>query len=464
MRSIGGVPGTDRSAAWPPPLPRHWPRVPLRFLVTFVSGGTPDKANAGYWAGDVPWVSPKDVKRDVIFDSEDHLSREAVEESGLPVLSPGHVLMVVRGMILAHTLPVALNATEVTMNQDMKALRCSEKLDSRYLQAVLQGASSWILSQADESSHGTKKLDTELLGRFTVPCPSLEEQRAIVSRLQRETTELDSLVAAKERLLALLVEKRRAVISQGGVGRGRLQPELRETGSPWIPPIPKSWGISRLKFLAQVRGGLALGKKYGDEALIERPYLRVANVKDGYVDLRDLATVTVPASEADACLLKPGDVLMTEGGDADKLGRGCVWQGQVDPCLHQNHVFAVRARHDVRIDPEFLSLWTSGEPAKAYLESRAKQSTNLASISATNIEELPVPVPPVAEQRAIVDLVTRKTAEIDGLTLKTQRSMALLKERRAALITAAITGQIDVTATAHYTGAETGGNQGGDAS
>jgi type I restriction enzyme S subunit len=164
-------------------------------------------------------------------------------------------------------------------------------------------------------------------------------------------------------------------------------------------------------------------------------------VQDGYLDLSDVATILVPEAEAKSCLLAAGDVLMNEGGDADKLGRGCIWAGEIAPCLHQNHIFAVRPR---LVRSEWLNAWTSTEVAKAFFESRAKQSTNLASISATNIKELPIPAPPVDEQRAIVAHIAAETAKLDALRAATERTIVLLKERRAALIAAAVTGKLDM--------------------
>ena len=172
------------------------------------------------------------------------------------------------------------------------------------------------------------------------------------------------------------------------------------------------------------------------------PYLRVANVQDGRLDLTDVATVLLPRDEAAACMLAAGDVLMNEGGDADKLGRGCVWRGEIERCLHQNHVFAVRPRE---VLSDWLNIWTSTDGAKAFFESRAKQSTNLASISATNIKELPIPLPPPEEQIAIVNQVNDASAKLDVMRTATERTVTLLKERRAALIAVAVTGQIDVS-------------------
>jgi type I restriction enzyme S subunit len=276
---------------------------------------------------------------------------------------------------------------------------------------------------------------------LSICVPTLDEQHAIVDYLDRETARLHELPAAKERVLVLLAEKRRALITLA-VTRGLdTRVPLRDSGILWLGEIPAHWGATRLKFVAEVRGGLTLGKRYEDPYLVEFPYLRVANVQDGHLDLADVATVRVPISEAESCLLQMGDVLMNEGGDADKLGRGCVWPGEIAPCLHQNHVFAVRP---ILIRSDWLNAWTSTESAKAFFESRAKQSTNLASISATNIKELPIPVPPPDEQHAIVAHIATESARLDALRGAIVRSIALLKERRAALIAAAVTGQIDV--------------------
>jgi len=212
---------------------------------------------------------------------------------------------------------------------------------------------------------------------------------------------------------------------------------------PWLDEIPAHWTITRLKFVAEVQSGLTLGKNYGTVALVEYPYLRVANVQDGHLDLSDIATVMVPETEAESCLLKVGDVLMNEGGDADKLGRGCIWAGEIIPCLHQNHVFAVRPR---LVCSEWLNASTSTEIAKAFFESRAKQSTNLASISATNIKELPIPIPPADEQIAIVAYIDRETARLDRLVAAKERVLGLVAEKRRALITRAVTRGLDIRA------------------
>lgn len=298
-----------------------------------------------------------------------------------------------------------------------------------------------FLAEVERRSVGVSypAINASDLGNIETPLPALADQRLITAFLDRETARIDQLIAAKERLLAMLAEKRRALITRA-VTRGLdASAPLRDSGVPWLGEVPAGWRLARLKFLADVRGGLTLGQNYGRARLVEYPYLRVANVQAGRLDLSEVTTVWVPSEEAVGCTLRTGDVLMTEGGDIDKLGRGCVWRDEIPGCLHQNHVFAVRP-HSVR--SEWLTLWTAADGPRSYFETRAKRSTNLASISATNIGELPVLVPSDGEQLAIIAAVAHAHEHIDALDRATQWTIGFLTERRRSLIAAAVTGAI----------------------
>lgn len=138
-------------------------------------------------------------------------------------------------------------------------------------------------------------------------------------------------------------------------------------------------------------------------------YLRVANVQDGYLDLDQMSTIRLGRDELVRYAVLPGDVLMNEGGDLDQLGRGAMWRGEFDPCVHQNHVFVVRCRPGLL--PEFLNAWTASTPARRYFLLAGKQTTNLASINKTALGELPVLMPQPEEQRAIAEALS----DVDGL-------------------------------------------------
>jgi type I restriction enzyme S subunit len=176
----------------------------LGSLVNIQSGGTPSKKNPDYWDGDIPWVSPKDMKQDIIFDSIDHISQTAIEETNIKYVEPGAILIVVRGMILAHTIPIALAATRLTINQDMKALypNCSD-IDSTYLHAALKASSRKILSQVGTAGHGTRKFDTDELLNLPILIPSQEQLKKFHIAVTECRVSLAGIRKTKEKLETL---------------------------------------------------------------------------------------------------------------------------------------------------------------------------------------------------------------------------------------------------------------------
>lgn len=228
-------------------------------------------------------------------------------------------------------------------------------------------------------------------------------------------------------------------------------PAYKDSGVEWLGRVPEHWQIKRLKHIANVQTGVAKGKDNEGKDTVEVPYLRVANVQDGYLSLDDVATIEIPREDLARYSLQPGDVLMNEGGDFDKLGRGSVWQGEIEPCIHQNHVFAVRP---TAVSSAWLSAFTGSLAAQFYFMGRAKQSTNLASISSGNIMELPVAMPPATEVDLLLAHLDRETVRIDALIEKKTRFIELLREKRQALITHAVTKGLDPSVKMKNSGVE----------
>ncbi len=271
--------------------------------------------------------------------------------------------------------------------------------------------------------------------------PNIREQRQIALFLDNETAKIDALIAEQEKLITLLAEKRQAVISHA-VTKG-LNPDvpMRDSGIKWLGEVSAHWEVTRLKFVATVQTGIAKGKDNQGKETISVPYLRVANVQDGFLALDEVSTIEIEPEQLSRYRLQPGDVLMNEGGDFDKLGRGAIWHGEIQDCIHQNHVFAVRPH---AVEPAWLNQITSSQYAQFYFMGRSKQSTNLASISSTNIMELPILMPHSGERSEIVAFVEAEATRLDALRTVAEHAIELLKERRAALISAAVTGKIDV--------------------
>ena len=219
------APMRDSGILWLGDIPAHWNLAPLRFLISFVGGATPDTGKEKYWFGDIPWVSPKDMKHGEIEDSEDHVTELAVFDTSLRMVPPSSVLVVVRGMILAHSFPVAVTKAAVTVNQDMKALLCRERLDPWFLRDYFRGIEHHLITLADSSAHGTRKLETERLGQIPIPLPPRVEQQQITRYILDSTNRIDKTRTTTERTIALLKERRSALIAAvvtGGIDIGDL--------------------------------------------------------------------------------------------------------------------------------------------------------------------------------------------------------------------------------------------------
>lgn len=286
-------------------------------------------------------------------------------------------------------------------------------------------------------------IDYSELSRSNLPLPPLAEQRAIVRYLDHVDRRIRRYVGAKRKLIGLLEEEKQAVINQA-VTRG-LEPSvpLKPSGVEWLRDVPEHWEVRRLKQVSVVQTGITLGKNYRDTELIARPYLRVANVQSSRLDLSTVTTVHVPQSEIDKATLRFGDVLMTEGGDIDKLGRGCVWSEEIQDCLHQNHVFAVRPNRAVLL-PEFLVAAMGSSYGRTYFQTTAKQTTNLASTNRFTLGNFFLLLPDAIEQQSILDHVADRCECLDSDIARTHRQIELIEEYRTRLIADVVTGKLDV--------------------
>ncbi len=256
-------------------------------------------------------------------------------------------------------------------------------------------------------------LSQSKLAELPFPLPSLDEQRMIGEVL----TVVQKAIDEQRRLLTLTDELKKAVLFRlfpaGLHGR-----PLRDTP---VGAVPDDWQVVPLRECAVVQTGVAKGRKLNGVATVTLPYLRVANVQSGYLDLSEMKTITVREVERARFALRVGDVVLTEGGDFDKLGRGFVWNGEIADCLHQNHIFAIRVDRS-RLLPEYLAHLSQSPYGKGYFLSVAHKTTNLACINTNKLKAFPILIPPIEEQREIVRIL----ASIDEkLFLQKRRHNAL---------------------------------------
>lgn len=165
---------------------KRWPTKTLSQVVSISSGGTPSKSNDSYWQGDFPWVSPKDMKIDYLSDAIDHISDLVFEETNIKKIPAGTILVVVRGMILAHSIPLAMNLCDIAINQDIKALTvCNDDIETEFLFYCLKNQKDYILSKVSTAAHGTKRLDTPDLLGLEIIVPPLDLQYKYVEIMRK---------------------------------------------------------------------------------------------------------------------------------------------------------------------------------------------------------------------------------------------------------------------------------------
>lgn len=205
--------------------------------------------------------------------------------------------------------------------------------------------------------------------------------------------------------------------------------------------LPDGWQQTTLREIAEIVGGVTKdAKKALVQGLREVPYLRVANVQRGRLDLTEVKSIAASESDIQALQLMPGDILLNEGGDRDKLGRGWIWQGQLPLCIHQNHVF--RARLTSRdIDPVYVAHFTNSM-AQAYFAEQGSQTTNLASISLKKLGALPIWLPPAAEQTRIVEKLEELLSDLDAGVAELKAAQKKLAQYRQSLLKAAVEGAL----------------------
>jgi type I restriction enzyme S subunit len=438
-------------------IPAGWEMTSLSDLGRWTGGGTPSKANPAFWVRKgIPWVSPKDMKRFLIDDAEDHITKAAVAASTTNVVPNNSILIVTRSGILSHTLPVAKTLLPVAINQDLKALVAGKQYDPDFLLYALRGYEDSIHRECRKSGTTVANLDTTRLLAFVIPIPPLEEQRRIVTKLDRFINCSKSARNELARIPRLIERYKQAILASAFSGeltadwrkshRGNVSAFIKReerlgASTQNLPLLTKGWAWAAAGSLCAIKSGITLGKKRPPRTeLIERPYLRVANVQRGWLKLDEVKTIAVAEKEAETLYLQPGDVLMNEGGDRDKLGRGWVWNGEIPNCIHQNHVFRLRPRSS-ELPSTYISYYAN-EFGQNYFLREGKQTTNLASISMSKISALPIPVAPSDEMARIVALIEDGFAAIDKIAAETSRGMALLERLDQATLEKAFRGEL----------------------
>lgn len=295
--------------------------------------------------------------------------------TGVPTVSAGD-------LIISRANTTELVGAAVVANEDHPQLLLSDKtlklipnkdiIWPKYLLYALRTprVRRHIEAHATGTSDSMRNISQSNLCAAEIPLPALSEQMRIAAILDKA----DAIRRLRRESVRVAEELLRSTF-------------LEIFGDPVTNP--KRWPTCPLSDIADIASGVTKGRKLAGQELISAPYLRVANVQDGFLALKEVKNIDILPHELEKYRLVRGDVLLTEGGDPDKLGRGCVWQNEVQDCIHQNHIFRVRVRQDI-VTPEFLSALVGSEYGKRYFLRSAKQTTGIASINMTQLRAFPV--------------------------------------------------------------------------
>lgn len=421
---------------WLGQIPKHWEGKALRHVISdFYSGGTPESGDERFWAErdtGVAWVSIADMTRAAwVVETDRYISHDGMESKRLRVLPAGAVLF----SMYASLGKVAVLGIPAAINQAIIALTPNEKLlDSSFLRYWLISLEPYLFSLS--SSNTQNNLNAAKVRALPACVPSRREQSEIAAFLDHETAKIDALVAEQEQLIALLKEKRQAVISHA-VTKG-LNPDapMKDSGIEWVGPTPTHWQVFKLSREFTIGSGTTPrsdNPAFYDGGTI--PWVNTGDLNDGDINSPNRC-VTQVALELHTSLKIYGldsVAIAMYGATIGKLGlfkiTGCVNQA----CCVFSSPKRVLAR--------FLFFW--------FLAMR-QQIISLASgggqpnISQETLRTLFMSAPTIEEQTKIVEFLTSRVSDFDTLISEAERGIELLQERRTALISAAVTGQIDV--------------------
>lgn len=260
-------------------------------------------------------------------------------------------------------------------------------LFNRYLMHYLNSEPVKFHAINNTTGIGVQNLNVSVVREYLIPLPPIETQRQITNILDKT----NEILAFRKIQLEELDNLIKSVFYN-------MFGDLITNN--------KGWKKHLLGDIAEIVSGITKGRKLGSIKTVSMPYMRVANVKDGYLDLTEIKNIDISERELKQYTLKKGDILLTEGGDPDKLGRGAVWMGQIEKCVHQNHIFRVRINSH-NINPDFLSMLIGSDYGKRYFLKAAKQTTGIASINMSQLKKFPALLPPLPLQTQFATIVEK---------------------------------------------------------
>lgn len=402
-----------------PREPGDWSSERLGKLGKWLSGGTPSMANPDYWGGQIPWVSPKDMKRSRLWDAIDHVTAKALGNGTR--LAPAHsLLLVVRGMILAHSFPVARAELALAFNQDIKALVPRHDVDSEYLLWWLTAHESVLLGITTESTHGTKRMATDALHAVEIDLPPLPEQRAIAAAL----SDVDALLGGLDRIIAKKHDLKQAAMQQLLTGQTRL------------PGFSGAWEVKRLgDHVTFLRNGVNSRAELRAEGRVK--YLHYGDIHASANSF--LSPQTLPslpdAKAARLDRLHDGDVVFADASeDIAGVCKSVELSGARDTEVVAG-LHTIAARFDKAMLADGFKGFLQYCPSFAAHLRRLAAGTKVYATNRAHIASVEMRLPSVTEQTAIAAVLSHMDAELAALEARRDKSRDLKQAMMQELLT-----------------------------
>jgi type I restriction enzyme, S subunit len=426
----------DSGVEWLGRIPAHWDAVRLKRVFRILNGSTPQSDVPEYWDGDIPWVTPDDIGN--LSFPEITGTRRRITDKGYQ--SCGTTLAPTGSLVLSTRAPIghlAIAAMPLCTNQGCRSLVPRMSRPTRYFYFQLKAAKA-VLQAAGQGSTFTE-LSSEDLARVVIADPPLDEQQRIATFLDRETARIDALVAQKQQLIELLQEKRTALITRAVTKGLDPQAPTKHSGVEWLESVPAHWGATHLKYAAS-RIVDCPHETPVYSALGEHFVIRTADVSEGRLDLSDARRVEDDEfrNRIRRLVVVADDVVYSREGE--RFGFAALVPKSVSVCLGQR---MMQFRVGSRWDPRFLMWQLNGKS----VHDQASLDTTGATSPHVNVETIRnfwLAEPPIAEQRMIATFIERETHRIDDLMGKIDLAIDKLDELRGALISATVTGQLDI--------------------
>ena len=429
----------DSGVDWLGEIPAHWEMWKISHIFRRIGSGTTPPSDEQHWyEGDIPWVQTSELREVVIRETGKMVTSEALARfPALKLFPPATLLVAMYGATIGR---LGILGVDACVNQACCALADPDSFDVGFIFYWLLGIRDRMVNLA--SGGGQPNINQEKIKALRVSLPSAQEQRAIAAFLDRETARLDALIGKKERLLALLAEKRAALISHA-VTKG-LDPSvpMRDSGVTWLGEIPAHWGTARISDIAHSLQTGPFGSQLHAEEyvtdgipIINPAHLRGSRIQPDRDCTVDQATWLRLARHE----LLEGDIIFARRGE---MGRCALVTTIEQGWLCGSGSLRLRPKRDLA-DPVFLS-WMFSTSGVAEWLSLESVGTTMDNLSAKIIGQVPLPIPPLSEQLTIADYLNLESGRINGLSNKVTDAIEKLREYRAALIAAAVTGKIDV--------------------